>query len=93
MLYAEYKKPAGKGGLLTTQIAELELVNQACCHNVISVDAVIFGEVVVIQQVDFVINVGRHVFIEVVSRANRNVFHQILVTGVGAVDIGQILTL
>ena len=41
------------------------------------------GEVVVIQQVDFVINIGRHIFVEVVGCANINIFHDILVTVVG----------
>jgi len=56
--------------------AELELVNQAYTNNVVCVQ---IQWVVVIQLVDFVINIGRHVFVEVVSRANIDVFNNIYV--------------
>ncbi len=54
--------------------AELELVNQAYTNDVV---CVLTQWVVVIQLVDFVINIGRHVFVEVVSRANVDVFVQV----------------
>jgi len=43
---------------------ELELVNQTQRYDVISTDARLTGELVFINQVDFVINVGRHVFVK-----------------------------
>ena len=46
------------------------------------------GEAVVVQQVDFVVNIGGHVFVEVVGRANVNIFQDVLV----AVAALQILT-
>ena len=57
------KKGAPQAPFFNTS-ACLELVNQAQSHNVVSRDACIFSELVVVQQVDFVINVGGHVFVE-----------------------------
>lgn len=37
------------------------------------------GEAIVVQQVDFVVNIGGHVFVEVVGRANVNIFQDVLV--------------
>src|SRR5699024_4780888 len=61
------------------QKSRLELVNQTQSYDVISVDASITGELIVIQQVDFVVNVGGHVFVEVVSSTNINIFQDIFV--------------
>ena len=66
----------------------LELVNQTQRYDIISTDTRLTGEFIFINQVDFVINVGGHVFVEVVSRANINIFQQILV----AVAVFQVLT-
>ena len=57
----------------------LELVNQTQRYDIISTDTRLTGEFIFINQVDFVINVGGHVFVEVVSRANINIFQQILI--------------
>lgn len=59
--------------------SRLELVNQAQSYDVISVDASVTSELVVVQQVDFVVNVGGHVFVEVVGRTNINIFQDIFV--------------
>lgn len=67
---------------------QLELVNQTQRDDIVSTDTCCASEVVLINQVDFVINVGGHVFVEVVSRANINIFQQILV----AVAVFQVLT-
>ncbi len=56
---------------------QLELVNQTQRDDIVSTDTCCASEVVLINQVDFVINVGGHVFVEVVSRANINIFQQI----------------
>ena len=53
---------------------QLELVNQTQRDDIVSTDTCCASEVVLINQVDFVINVGGHVFVEVVSRANINNF-------------------
>ena len=64
-----------------------ELVNQAQGDDVVGRDTVVFVEaVVVIQQVDFVINVGRHITVEVIGSANVHIFDQIFI-GVAAVII------
>ncbi len=56
---------------------QLELVNQTQRDDIVSTDTCCASEVVLINRVDFVINVGGHVFVEVVSRANINIFQQI----------------
>lgn len=55
------------------QYEQLELVNQTQRDDIVGTDTCLTGEVIFIQQVDFVINVGGHVFVEVVSRANINI--------------------
>jgi hypothetical protein len=74
---------------VTTSV--LELVNQTQSDDIVSADTSLFGEVVFIQQVDFVINIGGHIFVEVVSRANINIFQQILIAEVGGV-VADVLT-
>lgn len=57
----------------------LELVNQAQSYDIVGRDTGVTSEAVVVQQVDFVVNVGGHVFVEVVGRAHVNIFQDILV--------------
>lgn len=59
------------------QYEQLELVNQTQRDDIVGTDTCLTGEVIFIQQVDFVINVGGHVFVEVVSRANINILQDI----------------
>ncbi len=73
------KKGASAAPSCTYVCNDLELVNQTQRYDIIGANTRLAGEVVVIQQVDFVVNVGRHVFVEVVSRANVDVLQQILV--------------
>jgi hypothetical protein len=70
-------KKGARGAFFTS--ACLELVNQAQSNDVVGRDTGVTGEAVVVQQVDFVVNVGGHVFVEVVGRANINIFQEILV--------------
>ena len=64
-----------------------ELVNQAQGDDVIGRDTVVFVEfVVTIQQVDFVINIGGHITVEVLGRANVHIFDQIFI-GIAAVIV------
>ncbi len=44
--------------------SRLELVNQTQSYDVISVDASVTSELVVVQQVDFVVNIGGHVLLK-----------------------------
>lgn len=48
---------------------------------------------VVVQQVDFVVNVGGHVFDEVVGRTNINIFQDIFVVVVTTIDDTRFLPL
>jgi hypothetical protein len=61
---------------------DLELVGQTQRNDVVGTDACLASELVVIEQVDFVIHVGGHVFVKIVGRANIDVFNQILVAEV-----------
>ncbi len=70
----------------------LELVNQTQSYDVISVDASVTSELVVVQQVDFVVNVGGHVFVEVVGSTNINIFQDIFVVVVTTSDDTQVFT-
>ncbi len=72
--------------------SRLELVNQTQSYDVISVDASVTSELVVVQQVDFVVNVGGHVFVEVVGRTNINIFQDIFVVVVTTIDDTQVFT-
>src|SRR5690606_31460159 len=65
--------------LALDMICRLELVGQTQCNDVVGCNTDSIGEGAVVQQVDFVINVGRHVFVEVVGCAHFNVLNQILV--------------
>ncbi len=71
-------KKGARGAFFVTS-ACLELVNQAQSNHVVGRDTGTTGEFIVVQQVDFVINVGRHVFVEVVGRTQVNVFQDILI--------------
>ena len=62
--------------------ARLELVNQTQRDDIVSTDTRLTGEFIFINQVDFVIHVGGHVFVEVVSRTHINIFQQILIAEV-----------
>ncbi len=61
------------------QYEQLELVNQTQRDDIVSTDTCLTGEVIFIQQVDFVINIGGHVFVEVVSRTHVNILQDILI--------------
>lgn len=65
---------------------EIRTGKPAQSYDVISVDASVTSELVVVQQVDFVVNVGGHVFVEVVGRTNINIFQDIFVVVVTAID-------
>ncbi len=69
----------GHAAPLRHTLTRLELVNQAQRDDIVSTDTRLTGEVIFIHQVDFVIHVGGHVFVEVVSRTNINIFQQILI--------------
>lgn len=73
--------------------SRLELVNQTQSYDVISVDASSAGELVVVQQVDFVVNVGGHVFVEVVGSTNINIFQDIFVVVVTTSNDTRVLPL
>ena len=77
-LYAENNEKRARRPFVRYQ-SRLELVNQTQSYDVISVDASVTSELVVVQQVDFVVNVGGHVFVEVVGRTNINIFQDIFV--------------
>ncbi len=70
---------------MTFTLRCLELVNQAHGNHVVGVDTGSVGEVVVVHQVDFVINIGGHVFVEEVGRTQVDEFDQILIAVVLAV--------
>lgn len=78
-LYAENNEKRARRPFVRYQ-SRLELVNQTQSYDVISVDASVTSELVVVQQVDFVVNVGGHVFVEVVGCAHFKVVHQINIT-------------
>ena len=69
----------GPSGPLRHTVKRLELVNQAQRDDIVSTDTRLTGEFIFINQVDFVIHVGGHVFVEVVSRTHINIFQQILI--------------
>lgn len=73
------EKPALKDWLCIQTTTKLELVVQTNSNDVVGRHFSRFGEVAVVQQVDFVINEGGHVFVEVVGCANIDVLNQILV--------------
>ena len=77
-MYAENNEKRARRPFVRYQ-SRLELVNQTQSYDVISVDASVTSELVVVQQVDFVVNVGGHVFVEVVGRTNINIFQDIFV--------------
>lgn len=90
-MYAENNEKRARRPFVRYQ-SRLELVNQAQSYDVISVDASVTSELVVVQQVDFVVNVGGHVFVEVVGRTNINIFQDIFVVVVTAIDDTQVFT-
>jgi len=71
--------------VVTFTLCCLELVNQTQGNHVVGVDAGSVGEIVVVHQVDFVINIGGHVFVEEVGRTQVDEFDQILIAVVLAV--------
>ena len=77
-MYAENNEKRARRPFVRYQ-SRLELVNQTQSYDVISVDASVTSELVVVQQVDFVVNVGGHVFVEVVGSTNINIFQDIFV--------------
>ncbi len=90
-MYAENNEKRARRPFVRYQ-SRLELVNQAQSYDVISVDASVTSELVVVQQVDFVVNVGGHVFVEVVGRTNINIFQDIFVVVVTTIDDTQVFT-
>ena len=78
-VYIKRKSQPLKDWLYIQTTTKLELVVQTDSHDVVSAYTGSIGEGIVIQQVDFVINEGGHVFVEVVGRAQVYVFNQILV--------------
>ncbi|SUI47107.1 Uncharacterised protein [Serratia liquefaciens] len=80
------KKTRPEGRVVTLTLCCLELVNQAHGNHVVGVDPGRLGEVVVVQQVDFVVNVGGHVFVEEVGRTQIHKFDQIFVAVILAVS-------
>ena len=68
----------------------LELVLQTNTHDVVSAATRCFGVAVVVQQVDFVVNIGRHVFVEVVVSTNFYIFNQVsIAASVGRTVVGE----
>ena len=90
-MYAENNEKRARRPFVRYQ-SRLELVNQTQSYDVISVDASVTSELVVVQQVDFVVNIGGHVFVEVVGRANINIFQDIFVVVVTTIDDTQVFT-
>ncbi len=90
-MYAENNEKRARRPFVRYQ-SRLELVNQTQSYDVISVDASVTGEAVVVQQVDFVVNIGGHVFVEVVGRTNINIFQDIFVVVVTTIDDTQVFT-
>ncbi|STK50883.1 Uncharacterised protein [Escherichia coli] len=90
-LYAENNEKRARRPFVRYQ-SRLELVNQTQSYDVISVDASVTSELVVVQQVDFVVNVGGHVFVEVVGSTNINIFQDIFVVVVTTSDGTQVFT-
>ncbi len=90
-MYAENNEKRARRPFVRYQ-SRLELVNQTQSYDVISVDASVTSELVVVQQVDFVVNIGGHVFVEVVGRANINIFQDIFVVVVTTSDGTQVFT-
>ena len=78
-VYIKRKSQPWKDWLCIQTTTKLELVVQTNSNDVVGAYTGSFCEVVVIQQVDFVINEGGHVFVEVVSSTQVYVFNQILV--------------
>lgn len=72
------KKTARMAGFHCSQ-ANSELVNQAGRHHVIRRHTGSAGEPVVVNQVDFVVDVGGHVFVEEIRCTEVNVVQQVLV--------------
>lgn len=56
-----------------------ERVNQPRRDDIVSANARIAGEAVVVQRVDFVIHPGGHIFVEVPGRADVHVFQDIFI--------------
>ena len=48
----------------------LELIGNARCDDVIGANIYGTGKVAFINQVDFIINIGRHIFVEEIRRTN-----------------------
>ncbi len=59
--------------------ANSELVNQAGRHHVIRRHAGGAGEFIVVDQIDFVVDVGGHVLVEEIGRTELNIVQKILI--------------
>ncbi|STQ55208.1 Uncharacterised protein [Escherichia coli] len=57
----------------------LELIGNARCDDVIGANIYGTGKVAFINQVDFIINIGRHIFVEEIRRTNVDILNHVLV--------------
>lgn len=57
----------------------LELIGNSRCDDVIGANIYGTGKVAFINQVDFIINIGRHIFVEEIRRTNVDILNHVLV--------------